>query len=72
MVEVEGLEVEAVEVEAVEVQLEMKADWLKDHLGNNWVLLLHQPLLWPSLLPLPFSELEASYDAVTCGGSYGC
>ena len=70
--EVEGLEFEVVEVETVQVELEMKADCLKHHLGKNWVLLVHQPLLWPSLLPLPFSELEASYDAVTCAGSYGC
>ena len=74
--EVEGLEfevveVEKVQVETVQVELEMKADWLKHHLGKNWVLLVHQPLLWPSLLPLPFSEIEASYDAVTCAGSCG-
>ena len=69
--EVEGLEFEVVEVETVQVELEMKADCLKHHLGKKWVLLVHQPLLWPSLLPLPFSELEASYDAVTCAVSCG-
>ena len=52
--EVEGLEFEVVEVETVQVELEMKANCLKHHLGKNWVLLVHQPLLWPSLLPLPF------------------
>ena len=65
------MEVEKVQVETLQVELEMKADCLKHHIRKNWVLLVHQPLLWPSLLPLPFSELEASYDAVTCAGSCG-
>ena len=69
--EVEKVQVETLQVETVHVELKMKADCLKHHLGKNWVLLVHQPLLWPSLLPLPFSELEASYDAVTCAGSCG-
>ena len=71
-VQVETVQVETVQVETVQVELEMKVDWLKHHLGKNWVLLVHQPLLWPSLLPLPFSQLEASYDAVTCADSCGC
>ena len=71
VVEVEKVQVETLQVETVQVELEMKADCLKHHLGKNWVLLVYQPLLLPSLLPLPFSELEASYDAVTCAGSCG-